>query len=58
MTTTSSGCTELRKPGAAATLSWPRAVDSGKGVGPKKNGVNLDLADAISDSAKDVVREA
>jgi succinate dehydrogenase / fumarate reductase flavoprotein subunit len=34
-----------------------RAVDSGHGVGPLKNGVYLDFADAISRLGTDVVRE-
>jgi succinate dehydrogenase / fumarate reductase, flavoprotein subunit len=34
-----------------------RAVDSGRGVGPLKNGVNLDFADAINRLGVDVVRE-
>ncbi|MCU1360093.1 MAG: sdhA [Ilumatobacteraceae bacterium] len=34
-----------------------RAVDSGRGVGPLKNGVNLDFADAIARLGKDVVKE-
>ncbi|MDP2293050.1 MAG: fumarate reductase/succinate dehydrogenase flavoprotein subunit [Actinomycetota bacterium] len=34
-----------------------RAVDSGRGVGPLKNGVNLDFADAIGRLGKDVVKE-
>ncbi|MFT3852619.1 MAG: fumarate reductase/succinate dehydrogenase flavoprotein subunit [Ilumatobacteraceae bacterium] len=34
-----------------------RAVDSGRGVGPLKNGVNLDFADAIGRLGKDVVAE-
>ncbi len=34
-----------------------RAVDSGRGVGPLKNGVNLDFADAIGRLGKDVVQE-
>ena len=34
-----------------------RAVDSGRGVGPLKNGVNLDFADAIARLGKDVVAE-
>jgi len=34
-----------------------RAVDSGRGVGPLKNGVNLDFADAIARLGKDVVQE-
>jgi succinate dehydrogenase / fumarate reductase, flavoprotein subunit len=32
-----------------------RAVDSGRGVGPKKNGVYLDFADAIGRVGKDVI---
>src|SRR6476659_8770484 len=34
-----------------------RAVDSGRGVGPLKNGVNLDFADAIARLGAEVVRE-
>jgi succinate dehydrogenase / fumarate reductase, flavoprotein subunit len=34
-----------------------RAVDSGRGVGPLKNGVYLDFSDAISRLGKDVVEE-
>ena len=34
-----------------------RAVDSGRGVGPLKNGVNLDFAAAIARLGKDVVEE-
>ena len=34
-----------------------RAVDSGRGVGPLKNGVNLDFADAVRRLGKDVVQE-
>jgi succinate dehydrogenase / fumarate reductase flavoprotein subunit len=34
-----------------------RAVDSGRGVGPLKNGVNLDFAEAIGRLGKDVVEE-
>jgi succinate dehydrogenase / fumarate reductase, flavoprotein subunit len=34
-----------------------RAVDSGRGVGPKRNGVYLDFADAISRLGTHVVRE-
>jgi succinate dehydrogenase / fumarate reductase flavoprotein subunit len=34
-----------------------RAVDSGRGVGPLKNGVYLDFADAIRRLGEDVVRE-
>jgi succinate dehydrogenase flavoprotein subunit len=34
-----------------------RAVDAGRGVGPLKNGVNLDFADAIARLGADVVRE-
>ena len=34
-----------------------RAVDSGRGVGPLKNGVYLDFADAIARLGEDVVRE-
>jgi succinate dehydrogenase / fumarate reductase flavoprotein subunit len=34
-----------------------RAVDSGRGVGPLKNGVNLDFADAIARLGQDVVKE-
>jgi len=34
-----------------------RAVDSGRGVGPLKNGVNLDFADAIGRLGADVVKE-
>ncbi len=34
-----------------------RAVDSGRGVGPLKNGVYLDFTDAINRLGKDVVRE-
>ena len=34
-----------------------RAVDSGRGVGPRRNGVYLDFAEAIGRLGKDVVRE-
>ncbi|MGB8857603.1 MAG: fumarate reductase/succinate dehydrogenase flavoprotein subunit [Ilumatobacteraceae bacterium] len=34
-----------------------RAVDGGRGVGPLKNGVNLDFADAIGRLGADVVKE-
>ena len=34
-----------------------RAVDSGRGVGPRKNGVYLDFAEAIGRLGKDVVRQ-
>jgi succinate dehydrogenase / fumarate reductase, flavoprotein subunit len=34
-----------------------RAVDSGRGVGPLKNGVYLDFSDAINRLGKDVVQE-
>ena len=34
-----------------------RAVDSGRGVGPKKNGVYLDFAEAIGRLGKDVIGE-
>jgi succinate dehydrogenase / fumarate reductase flavoprotein subunit len=34
-----------------------RAVDSGRGVGPLKNGVNLDFSDAIGRLGKEVVKE-
>ncbi len=34
-----------------------RAVDSGRGVGPLKNGVNLDFADAVRRLGKEVVQE-
>ncbi len=34
-----------------------RAVDSGRGVGPLKNGVNLDFADAIGRLGQEVVKE-
>ena len=34
-----------------------RAVDSGRGVGPLKNGVNLDFADAIGRLGADLVKE-
>jgi succinate dehydrogenase / fumarate reductase flavoprotein subunit len=34
-----------------------RAVDSGRGVGPLKNGVYLDLADAIGRQGVDAIRE-
>ena len=34
-----------------------RAVDSGRGVGPLKNGVNLDFAEAIGRLGADVVKE-
>jgi succinate dehydrogenase / fumarate reductase flavoprotein subunit len=34
-----------------------RAVDSGRGVGPLKNGVNLDFADSIGRLGKDTVEE-
>ncbi len=34
-----------------------RAVDSGRGVGPLKNGVNLDFKDAIARLGADIVKE-
>ncbi len=34
-----------------------RAVDSGRGVGPLKNGVNLDFSDAIGRLGQEVVKE-
>jgi succinate dehydrogenase / fumarate reductase, flavoprotein subunit len=34
-----------------------RAVDSGRGVGPLKNGVYLDFADAINRQGRDTIRE-
>jgi succinate dehydrogenase flavoprotein subunit len=40
-----------------ASRAAKRAVDSGRGVGPLKNGVNLDFADAINRLGVDVVRE-
>ncbi len=40
-----------------ASRASKRAVDSGRGVGPLKNGVNLDFADAIGRLGKDVVKE-
>ena len=59
-TTTSSGCTRASATSRRATSSSraaKRAVDSGRGVGPLKNGVNLDFADAIDRLGEDVVRE-
>ncbi len=40
-----------------ASRAAKRAVDSGHGVGPLKNGVNLDFAAAIARLGKDVVQE-
>ena len=40
-----------------ASRASKRAVDSGRGVGPLQNGVNLDFADAIGRLGKDVVKE-
>ncbi len=40
-----------------ASRAAKRAVDSGRGVGPLKNGVNLDFAAAIARLGKDVVQE-
>jgi len=40
-----------------ASRAAKRAVDSGRGVGPLKNGVYLDFADAIKRLGKEVVRE-
>ena len=40
-----------------ASRAAKRAVDSGRGVGPLKNGVYLDFADAIGRLGSDVVKE-
>jgi succinate dehydrogenase / fumarate reductase flavoprotein subunit len=40
-----------------ASRAAKRAVDSGRGVGPRKNGVYLDFSDAINRLGEDVVRE-
>ncbi|MEQ1872619.1 MAG: fumarate reductase/succinate dehydrogenase flavoprotein subunit [Ilumatobacteraceae bacterium] len=40
-----------------ASRAAKRAVDSGRGVGPLKNGVNLDFSAAIARLGKDVVKE-
>jgi succinate dehydrogenase / fumarate reductase flavoprotein subunit len=40
-----------------ASRAAKRAVDSGRGVGPRKNGVYLDFADAIGRLGKHVVEE-
>ena len=40
-----------------ASRAAKRAVDSGRGVGPLKNGVYLDFSDAIGRLGKDVVEE-
>jgi succinate dehydrogenase / fumarate reductase flavoprotein subunit len=40
-----------------ASRAAKRAVDSGRGVGAKKNGVYLDFADAIGRLGKDVIAE-
>ena len=40
-----------------ASRAAKRAVDSGRGVGPLKNGVYLDFADAIARLGADVVKE-
>jgi succinate dehydrogenase / fumarate reductase, flavoprotein subunit len=40
-----------------ASRAAKRAVDSGRGVGPLKNGVYLDFSDAINRLGKDVVKE-
>ena len=59
-TTTSSGSTRASATWRRATSSSraaKRAVDSGRGVGPLKNGVYLDFADAIGRLGKDVIEE-
>ena len=59
-TTTSSACTRASATSRRATSSSraaKRAVDAGRGVGPLKNGVYLDFADAIDRLGKDVVEE-
>ena len=59
-TTTSSGCTRASatwRPRDISSRAAKRAVDSGRGVGPLKNGVYLDFADAIDRLGEDVVRE-
>jgi succinate dehydrogenase / fumarate reductase flavoprotein subunit len=40
-----------------ASRAAKRAVDSGRGVGPNKNGVYLDFSDAIGRLGRDVVQE-
>ncbi len=40
-----------------ASRAAKRAVDSGRGVGPLKNGVNLDFSQAIARLGKEVVKE-
>ena len=40
-----------------ASRAAKRAVDSGRGVGPHKNGVYLDFSEAIARLGKDVVKE-
>ena len=40
-----------------ASRAAKRAVDSGRGVGPLKNGVYLDFADAIARVGRDVIEE-
>ncbi len=40
-----------------ASRAAKRAVDAGRGVGPKKNGVYLDFADAISRLGSDVINQ-
>jgi succinate dehydrogenase / fumarate reductase, flavoprotein subunit len=40
-----------------ASRAAKRAVDSGRGVGPHKNGVYLDFSDAIARLGEDVVKE-
>jgi succinate dehydrogenase / fumarate reductase flavoprotein subunit len=44
-------------PRDVASRNAKTVVDEGKGVGPLKNGVNLDFADAINRLGEDVVRE-
>jgi len=44
-------------PRDVASRAAKREVDEGRGVGPKKNGVYLDFADAISRLGRDVIEE-
>ncbi len=44
-------------PRDVASRAIKREVDAGRGVGPLKNGVYLDLADAIARLGKDVIEE-
>ena len=59
-TTTSNASTRASatsRPRDISSRAAKRAVDSGRGVGPKKNGVYLDFADAIGRLGKDVISQ-